>query len=124
MSYFADNANGQPATTPTTFPGSLLAGPDLKTALLTTDSFAFDHSGVFVDPNLYSMALETTINLTAGGSVVGRNQAIVTEQVAVSEPGSLAILGTGLVGLGLLFKRRQRRNHQNHQRLDPILETA
>jgi hypothetical protein len=113
MSYFADTADAQGADFPTDLPGALLAGPDNKTALLATDSFAFDHSGSFVDPDAYSMSLGTTINLTAGGSVVGRNQAIVTEQVAVSEPGSLALLASGLFGVGFVMRRR-RRFHERH----------
>jgi hypothetical protein len=113
MTYFADSANTQGADFPTDLPGALLAGPDNKTALLATDSFAFDHSGAFIDPDAYSMSLGTTINLTAGGSVVGRNQAIVTEQVAVSEPGSLALLASGLFGVGFIVHRR-RRFHERH----------
>jgi hypothetical protein len=114
MTYFADTTNTQGANTPTNLPGTLLAGPDNKTALLTTDSFSFNHSGTFIDPDLYSMSLGTTVSLTAGGSVVGRNQAIVTQQIAVSEPGSLALLGSGLIGLGLFAYRRRRRGNNDY----------
>lgn len=105
FTYYADVNNGQGADTPTDFPGTLLA-TDVKAVTLATDGFGFNHSGAFSDPNLYSMSLGTTAFLTAGGSLVGRSQAIVTSQ-DVPEPLSLAILGVGLVGLGVA--RRSRR---------------
>jgi hypothetical protein len=108
LSFFADTANSQGANNPTDLPGALLADSGVITATLTTDSFAFSANGAFVDPNAYSMALGTTVNLVAGGSVVGRSQAIVTEQVAVSEPGSLALLSAGLLSLGFARYRRNK----------------
>jgi hypothetical protein len=69
------------------------------------------------------MSLGTTIDLVAGGSVVGRNQAIVTEQVAVGEPGSLALLGTGLAGVGFALRMR-RRSSDGRNRPAPGERTA
>jgi hypothetical protein len=110
LQYWADTANGQGATTPTTHPGALLA-TDNKTALLTTDSFAFNHPATaFVDPDLYSMTVGSNFSLVAGGSVVGRTQAIVATPSAVNEPGTLGILGMGLIGAGIVLRLRNKLN--------------
>ena len=108
FTYFADTANGQGADNPNDFPGTnLVPGGDTKNVLLATDGFGFNHSGSFIDNDLYSMSLGTSVFLTAGGSLVGRSQAIVTEQTEVAEPASLAIMGVCLVGLGMISRRKK-----------------
>jgi len=106
LSYYADTANTQGADTPTDFPGTLQFDSGVITASLLTDSFNINHTSLFSDADLYSMTLGTSGTLTAGGSLVGRSQAQVAVN-AVPEPGSIFILGTGLVGLGFLMRKRR-----------------
>lgn len=109
FTYFADAANTQGANSPTDLPGtSLVPGGDTVNVTLATDGFGFNHNGAFAASGLYSMSLGTTATLTAGGSLVGRSQAIVTTQ-AVPEPASLGIFGLGALG-AIFFSRRSRRS--------------
>ena len=114
LTFYADTGNAQGAELPGDTPGVLLATSPTCTATLPTETCSFNTNGAFLDPNLFSMTIATTGTLVDGGSLVGRTQAIVSEQVAVPEPASLGILGGGLLALGAFQWFRRRRQNDDH----------
>lgn len=112
LTFFGDASNTQGATSPTDLPGTQLQTFS-NTAVGAADSFATGQlTGAFVASGPFGMSLGTSGTLAAWDGVlgdeptlVGRAQAIVTAQVATPEPLSLAILGVGLLGLGVVKRK-------------------
>jgi hypothetical protein len=111
LSFYADPANQQGADTPNDLPGLQLATfADVATTL--ADAFAFNSNGPFTSPGAFSMSLGTVGTFAAWNGIVGqeptlvgRSQTLLIPQ-AIPEPGTLALLGLGLFGLGFMRLRR------------------
>lgn len=100
-----DGSNGlAPPTTPfCSNPEASLTNTDLNYNGATSSSNTVQENVASLTTVPYSLSQELTLTLGAGS-----NLNVITSQILtpVPEPGTLALLGSGLLGVGMLFRRK------------------
>ena len=107
LSFHGDPNNALGANTATDTPGTLLFNPSTS---VTTDPQAFSGNDIMAAFNAagpFSMTLDYTITLPAGGQIVGLESAMTAS--AVPEPSTWVMMGGGFALLSLLGLRKRNR---------------
>jgi hypothetical protein len=100
-----DPSNAQGAETFNDLPGNVLDTFTATQTLARSQSFSFDDSGATTDGALFSMTLTASGTLQPSASLLSRGESEIKPQLAVSEPGSLALLAAALLGFVGLRRR-------------------